>query len=308
GSTMCAAAAAAIAKGVTVVAAAGNNGSNVPSYPAACAGVIGVAANGSDDDSAFYSNWDYPNVFVSAPGGNEFSPPGPPGNSGTEILSTVPFNLEDGSPGLYESIQGTSMASPFVAGLAALVKSERTLRTPADIRRDLAKTADKVLSPVFGDYGVPYGGYTVRGPDPFHICAVGECTWHPFWGYGQIDAAAALTGAPPKVLSFTPATGAVGTAVTINGEDVAAATEVAFGPGPNPGASGTGRTGTLLATLSENSIRVAVPSGAVTGHISVTTPGGTSESTATFKVPPKVTGFEPASARRLLDTVTIHGT
>ncbi len=301
--TLCSAASAALAKGVTVVAAAGNAGISTPSYPAACAGVIGVAANGNDNDSAVYSNWDYPNVFISAPGGFGFSFNDPV----TEILSTVPFSFEDGSPALYQSIQGTSMASPFVAGLVALMKRERPLRTPPDIRRALAKTADKVLAPGGWDYGVPYGGYTPRGADPFHVCVVGECTWHPYWGYGQINVSTALLGAPPKVLSFTPSTGPVGTVVTISGEDLAAATEVSFGVAPTPAVTGTGRTSTILATPNENSIKVAVADGGITGQISVKTPGGVSASSGVFKVSPKITSFEPGTARRLVDTVTIHG-
>jgi hypothetical protein len=309
-STLCSAASAALAKGVVVVAAAGNEGINLPSYPAACSGVIGVAADGNDNDSAIYSNWDYPNVFISAPGGfNEsyvfdgiFT-----NDPATEVLSSVPFSVADGSQALYQSLEGTSMASPYVAGLAALMKSQRPLRTPTDIRRALAKTADKVLSPIFGDYGVPYGGYTPRGSDPFHVCVPGECTWHPYWGYGQIDVERALLGAPPKVLSFTPATGPVGTLVTINGEDLAAATEVSFGVPATPSVSGTGRTSTIVAAPSENSIKVAVPDGGISGPIRVKTPGGVSASTGVFKISPKVTGFEPASARRLLDTVTVHG-
>ncbi len=265
--------------------------------------MIGVAANGNDNDSAVYSNWDYPNVFISAPGGFGFSFNDPV----TEILSTVPFSFEDGSPALYQSIQGTSMASPFVAGLVALMKRERPLRTPPDIRRALAKTADKVLAPGGWDYGVPYGGYTPRGADPFHVCVVGECTWHPYWGYGQINVSTALLGAPPKVLSFTPSTGPVGTVVTISGEDLAAATEVSFGVAPTPAVTGTGRTSTILATPNENSIKVAVADGGITGQISVKTPGGVSASSGVFKVSPKITSFEPGTARRLVDTVTIHG-
>jgi subtilisin family serine protease len=303
--TMCAAVTSALAKGVTVVAAAGNEGITTPSYPAACAGAIGVGADGFDNDSAWYGNWDYPNVFISAPGGADFDPAA--NDPATEILSTVPFSFEDSSPALYESIEGTSMASPFVAGLAALMKSQRPLRTPADIRRALAKTADKVLSPFYGDYGFAYGEYPPRGADPFHVCVPGECTWHFFWGYGQINVSTALLGASPKVLSFTPSTGPVGTVVTISGEDLAAATEVSFGVAPTPAVTGTGRTSTILATPNENSIKVAVADGGITGQISVKTPGGVSTSTGIFKISPKITSFDPASARRVVDTVTIHG-
>jgi thermitase len=86
-------------KGVVIVAAAGNNASSTPFYPAAYPNVIAVASTDYNDHlapSSDYGDW----VDVAAPGGN--------------IWSTLPNNGYD-----YRS--GTSMASPHVAGLAALV-------------------------------------------------------------------------------------------------------------------------------------------------------------------------------------------
>ena len=97
-------------KGMLVVAAAGNEyGKASGSYPAAYPGVLTVAAMQSDLKPAEFSNFG-PEVEVAAPG--------------VDILSTIPWEStgENGMKG-YDSWAGTSMSTPFVSGLAALVKA-----------------------------------------------------------------------------------------------------------------------------------------------------------------------------------------
>lgn len=130
----------AVEKGSTVVAAAGNASSNIKSYPAAYKEAISVAATTRQDTRAGYSNfgnW----IDISAPG---------------VAFSTVP-------DGEYGTKRGTSMSSPLVAGVAALISAEEDL-SPAGIERRLTSTT------------VDLGA---RGKDAY-------------FGSGRLDAAAAV--------------------------------------------------------------------------------------------------------------------
>ena len=107
--------------GVVVVAAAGNEDTDRPSYPAAYDKVISVAATNGADARADFSNYGT-TVDVAAPGVN--------------ILSTVPVSTV---PSGYVAWQGTSMASPHVAGLAGLLAAQG--RSAPEIRKRIEKTA-----------------------------------------------------------------------------------------------------------------------------------------------------------------------
>lgn len=110
--------------GCIVVAAAGNSGSSRREYPAGDANVISVASSGSTDTLSYFSN--YGNwVTVAAPG--------------EQILSTT-FD------GGYGYMTGTSMASPFVAGEAALLWAQAPSLTNAQIANLVATSVDP-LSP-----------------------------------------------------------------------------------------------------------------------------------------------------------------
>lgn len=114
-----------MARGTTVVVAAGNSGIDARlQHPANCTGVITVAATSSDGSRAWFSNHG-PRVDVAAPG--------------VDILST--FNagrVTEGAP-TYGLLNGTSMATPHVAAVAALVQSRRLavglpLLSPSEVR------------------------------------------------------------------------------------------------------------------------------------------------------------------------------
>jgi serine protease len=116
-------------KGCTIVAAAGNSGSEGVGYPAAWPECIAVSAVGPSGDLAPYSSWGKP-VGIAAPGGDKTQ-----GDSAGVLQNTVLQSADD-----YYSFQGTSMASPHVAAAAALVIS-RGVTDPAEVRAVLRKSA-----------------------------------------------------------------------------------------------------------------------------------------------------------------------
>lgn len=109
--------------GVTLVAAAGNNGSDV-GVPAAYPGAIAIAASGSSDSLAWFSSRG-PEVAFIAPG--------------VGVKSTW-------MNGGYQSISGTSMACPHAAGLAALYIAAHKGATPDQVRAGLAAASSKLPS------------------------------------------------------------------------------------------------------------------------------------------------------------------
>jgi thermitase len=118
---------------IIVVAAAGNSSSSSKNYPAAFDHVISVASTASNDRKSYFSNygtW----VDVSAPG--------------SYILSTMPTYhvvLNDyGYSMSYDELSGTSMATPYVAGLASLVVTNHPGWSPEQVETHILDTADNI--------------------------------------------------------------------------------------------------------------------------------------------------------------------
>jgi serine protease len=145
-------------KGVTIVAAAGNGGRPVVEFPAAYENVIAVSAVGPDGKLAPYSSYGK-ELDIAAPGGNKSM-----GEESGILQNTI--DPSDPSKSVYAYFQGTSMATPHVAGVAALVISTG-VKDPDEVEKVLTSSAT----------------------------AVGDKGWDQKYGHGILNAEAAVGGA-----------------------------------------------------------------------------------------------------------------
>lgn len=118
----------AVASGITIIAATGNENSAVY-YPAAYPETIAVAAVGRNNSKTAYSNYG-PEVDIAAPGGNY----------GESILSTWGYYQDGYTIPNYAGMVGTSMAAPHVSGVAALLVASG-VNDPKEIRARLLNNA-----------------------------------------------------------------------------------------------------------------------------------------------------------------------
>lgn len=125
---------AAVTRGTTVVVAAGNSNADTAGFtPASCNSVIAVAATNKAGTRASYSNYGA-KIDVAAPGGDS-------GDCTTLIVSTGNAGTSGPTTENYSCMAGTSMASPHVAGVVALMQAVRTTPlTPAQVESVLKST------------------------------------------------------------------------------------------------------------------------------------------------------------------------
>ena len=139
--------------GVTVVAAAGNDGKNVLNYPAAYDDyVIAVGATRYDETLAYYSNYGS-SLDLVAPGGDLTVDQNGDGYGDGVLQNTFNPNTKNTRDFAYWFFQGTSMATPHIAGVAALVIANG-VTGPDNVRAALETTAEDLGTTGFDEtYG-----------------------------------------------------------------------------------------------------------------------------------------------------------
>lgn len=220
---------AAISDGVTFAIASGNSNANACNYsPARVAAAITVNSSTSTDARSSFSNYGTcTDIFA-------------PGSSITSAWYT--------STTATNTISGTSMATPHVAGAAALYLEGNPSASPATVASALINnsTPNKITSPGTGS--------------PNRLLYTG------FIGGGG--------GTPaPTISGFSPTSGGVGTSVTITGTNFTGASAVSFN---NQGAT--------FSVVSSTQINATVPNCSSSGQVRVTTAGGTATSSGSFTV------------------------
>lgn len=144
--------------------------------PTQLPGVVTVSSTGVNSTKSYFSTYGYGVIDVAAPGGDRYQIPDTPSQNG-RILSTMPNNQ-------YGFLQGTSMASPHAAAVAALLKSKYPKATPAQLQALLKAQADNP--------GCPTDPYDGNRDGVVDATCVGGKRLNGFYGAGIINALKAV--------------------------------------------------------------------------------------------------------------------
>lgn len=144
--------------------------------PTQLPGVVTVSATGDKGLKSYYSSYGLGVVDVAAPGGDKWQVPATPDANG-RVLSTV-------LGGGYGYKQGTSMAGPHVAGVAALLKSAHPTATPSQLQAMLKGQATKV--------GCPEKIYDATGALVNATTCTAKWGQTAYYGAGIVDALKAV--------------------------------------------------------------------------------------------------------------------
>lgn len=148
-----------------------------PDVPTMLPGATSVASTGAENLKSYFSNYGLDHIDLTAPGGDRrYQTPEEPGKDGG-ILSTMPG-------GDYAYLQGTSMAGPQVAGVAALIKSTHPKATAQEVSWRLKAQAETLPCPE---------SYDPDGEGTYAAKCTGVKGNNSFNGHGLVDALAAVT-------------------------------------------------------------------------------------------------------------------
>ncbi|MGB7063090.1 MAG: S8 family serine peptidase [Candidatus Zixiibacteriota bacterium] len=153
-------------QGCVVVAAMGNNNSNTPQYPAAFSNTIAVGATDTDDSRCVPPDWQN---FGMPTGGSNF---------GSHIDVVAPGNwiYSTAWNDTYAYWSGTSMAAPFVSGLAGLIIMQAPVKpSPDEVRQIIQSTAE----------------------DQVGLASEDTPGWDQYYGHGRINANGAIQALAP---------------------------------------------------------------------------------------------------------------
>lgn len=155
-------------KGVVIIAAAGNAGENAAGYPARYPKVVGVAALDSSGNKTPYSNFGA-GVDIAAPGGYI---------EGANELGGILQNTVDPSTGesVFAAFQGTSMAAPHVAGVAALIKASG-IQEPDQIINILKQSSRQVQEDPLNHFGAGH----LDAANAVQLALKGQITFRDFF-------------------------------------------------------------------------------------------------------------------------------
>jgi subtilisin family serine protease len=163
--------------------------------PVEVPGVIGVSADGNLKLKSFYSSYGVGATQVIAPGGDSILQVTSAALNG-RVLSTWPAALASGcsrkvfdGSALYCYAQGTSMASPHVAGVAALVISQLGKISSTAVAARITNTADPLACP--SDMSI-YAFFPARDNGAPQVCQ-GGTAYNSFNGHGEVNALSAIT-------------------------------------------------------------------------------------------------------------------
>ncbi|WP_028803299.1 S8 family serine peptidase [Streptomyces sp. 142MFCol3.1] len=144
--------------------------------PTQLPGVVTVSSTGVKGAKSYFSSYGDGVIDVSAPGGDRYQIPDTPSKNG-RILSTLPNNQ-------YGYLQGTSMATPHVAGVAALLKSKYPWAGPTQLQALLKAQADNP--------GCPTDPYDGNGDGVVDATCSGGKRVNGFYGWGVVNALRAV--------------------------------------------------------------------------------------------------------------------